>query len=79
MFSLIRYAVAYLKSHQLGLLRDERGVTTIEYGILAAGLAIIITALVGPEGQFSLAMDKVFDNIISLLPQGSEENPSGNS
>ncbi len=49
-------------------LRSERGVTAIEYGILAAGLAVIIGTLVSKGGTFSTALDQIFTNIIGNLP-----------
>lgn len=50
-------------------LRDESGVTAIEYGILAAGVAVVIGALVSSDGTFSKTLDSLFDNILDQLPQ----------
>ena len=37
-------------------IRSRRGVTAIEYGILAAGVAIVIGALVSSDGPLATAM-----------------------
>ncbi|WP_034301096.1 Flp family type IVb pilin [Herbaspirillum sp. RV1423] len=50
---------------------DQRGVTAIEYGILAAGLAVVIGTLVSTDGAFSKAITEIFKNIVSNLPQGN--------
>ena len=52
-------------------LRERKGVTAIEYGILAAGIAIIIGVLVSDGGSFSKALDEVFNNIIDQLPSAT--------
>jgi pilus assembly protein Flp/PilA len=53
--------------------RDESGVTSIEYGILAAGVAVVIGALVASDGTFATTLDKLFQNILDQLPQASSE------
>ena len=50
---------------------DERGVTSIEYGILAAGVAVLIGALVATDGTFSTTISQLFQNILDQLPQAS--------
>ena len=52
-------------------IRERKGVTAIEYGILAAGIAIIIGVLVSDGGSFSKALDEVFNNIIDQLPSAT--------
>jgi pilus assembly protein Flp/PilA len=79
MFSVLRYVFNYIQTVKPGFLNDERGVTTIEYGILAAGLAIIIAVLVSKDGIFSTTLSSVFNNILDQLPQGSEGSDSGSS
>ena len=54
-------------------LRDESGVTAIEDGILAAGVAVVIGALVSSDGTFSKTLDSLFDNILDQLPQESSK------
>lgn len=58
-------------------LKREDGVTTIEYGILAAGLAVIIGALVADGGSFSSTLSKIFENILDQLPQSSSSGGAG--
>lgn len=52
----------------LKFLRDKRAVTAIEYGILAAGVAIVIGALVSTDGPFSTAISGLFESITQQLP-----------
>ena len=47
-----------------GLLRDERGATAIEYGLLAALIAIAMLAAIGRAG-FTLA--SLFERIAAAL------------
>ncbi len=54
-------------------MQDESGVTAIEYGILAAGVAVVIGALVSSDGTFSKTLDSLFDNILDQLPQESSK------
>ena len=54
-------------------IRSRRGVTAIEYGILAAGVAIVIGALVSSDGTFSKTLESLFDNILDQLPQESSK------
>lgn len=48
---------------------NDRGVTSIEYGILAAGIAVAIGALVSGDGAFTKAITEIFNNIISEMPK----------
>jgi pilus assembly protein Flp/PilA len=75
MFALLRLALNFYQTRKPGFLRDERGVTTIEYGILAAGLAIIITTLVLKDGAFFDSLHQVFKNVVENLPQ-QEDSPA---
>ena len=47
---------------------DESGVTAIEYGILAAGVAIVIGALVSSDGPLATAISDLFKGIVDHLP-----------
>lgn len=49
-------------------LRDQRGVTAIEYGILAAGLAVVIATAVSQDGAFAQAINDIFGRITANLP-----------
>jgi pilus assembly protein Flp/PilA len=68
---MLQHYLASLYGACRAFARDRRGVTTIEYGILAAGLAVIIGALVADGGSFSETLSKVFENILDQLPQSS--------
>ena len=48
--------------------RSKRVVTAIEYGILAAGVAIVIGALVSSDGPLANAINELFRNIVDHLP-----------
>ncbi|MDR2444258.1 MAG: Flp family type IVb pilin [Deltaproteobacteria bacterium] len=47
--------------------RDKRGVTTIEYAILASGLAILIYSLIAEGGEFSNTINSVFKRVTELI------------
>jgi len=49
---------------------DERGVTAIEYGLIAAGISIVIASLVGDIGG---ALKTIFGQIATAL--GHVETP----
>ncbi|MDR1658284.1 MAG: Flp family type IVb pilin [Deltaproteobacteria bacterium] len=70
MFNAICYLVVRFK----GFLKSEAGVTTIEYGILAAGLAVIIGFLVADDGKFSSTLSSIFDTILEQLPQADSSS-----
>lgn len=46
-------------------LRDERGVTAIEYGILAAAMAAAVGVIFGSDGAFVTALREKFKTIAS--------------
>lgn len=44
----------------MGFVRDERGATAIEYGLIAAGIAVAIIAMVNTIGtQLNTAFDSI--------------------
>ena len=49
-------------------IRSRRGVTAIEYGILAAGVAIVIGALVSSDGPLATAISDLLKGIVDHLP-----------
>ena len=49
-------------------IRSRRGVTAIEYGILAAGVAIVIGALVSSDDPLATAISDLFKGIVDHLP-----------
>lgn len=56
------------------LLKKEDGITSIEYGILAAGVAVVVGALMASDGAFSTTISKLFDNILQQLPQAAPKS-----
>ena len=76
MFTIIREILRAGKFALSYFGRDERGVTTIEYGILAAGLALIIGILVKDNGPFHNALTEIFNHVLETLP---ESDSSGNT
>ena len=45
-------------------LKDEEGVTAIEYGLIAAGIAVAIAAIVGTVGD---SIVNIFDEVNNKL------------
>ena len=66
---LVQYVLTFGKL----LKQDQRGVTAIEYGILAAGVAVLIGSLVASAGTFSQTLSSVFQNILNQLPQAESK------
>lgn len=58
-----------IKNLLQALVKNERGVTSIEYGIVAAGLAVAIGALVSSDGAFTKAINDIFNNVINAVPK----------
>jgi pilus assembly protein Flp/PilA len=67
MFSILRFVIQRSSYFTSRFFRDQRGITTIEYGILAAGLAIIITAFVAENGPFHDALTGIFDKVLGNM------------
>jgi pilus assembly protein Flp/PilA len=55
---------ANLKRKFLNFLSDEAGATAIEYGLIAAGIAVAIIAAVNGTGS---ALTSMFNNVSSNL------------
>ena len=53
-----------MKTFVLKFLRDESGATAIEYGLIAAGIAVVIITAVNSLGS---ALNNVFVNVKSNL------------
>lgn len=49
------------------LKKDERGVTAIEYGLIAAAMAVMLLAIFDGSGTFVTAIKNVFSSISSML------------
>ncbi|GGY46861.1 hypothetical protein GCM10011297_19690 [Bacterioplanes sanyensis] len=53
-------------------LRRQRGVTAIEYAILAAALAATLFAVAGDEGPLRNAIDSAFERVETTIAEGGE-------
>lgn len=65
-----------MKTKLRAFLRDESGVTAIEYGILAAAMAAAIGAIFGSDGIFVQALNEKFSEIADQIT-GSGTSGSG--
>ena len=52
----------------INFVNNKKGVTAIEYGILAAGVAVVIGALVSTDGPFATTLQELFDTILDQVP-----------
>lgn len=52
--------------------QDKRAVTAIEYGVLAASIALGIGAIFGGDSEFMLALTETFGKITEQLKGASE-------
>ncbi|MGR5094673.1 Flp family type IVb pilin [Vibrio maritimus] len=46
---------------------DERGVTAIEYGLIAAAMAAALTVVFGTDGSIVTKLQTIFNGIVSQL------------
>jgi pilus assembly protein Flp/PilA len=58
-------------------LRDESGVTAIEYGILAAAMAAAVGVIFGSDGAFISALRDKFGAIASDITEAGTDTRSG--
>lgn len=52
-----------MNTHLQQFLRDESGVTAIEYGILAAAMAAAVSTIFSSDGTFITALREKFNTI----------------
>lgn len=57
-------------------LRDESGVTAIEYGILAAAMAAAVGVIFGSDGVFISALREKFQDIASDITEAGSDQTS---
>jgi pilus assembly protein Flp/PilA len=57
-------------------LRDESGVTAIEYGILAAAMAAAVGVIFGSDGVFITALREKFQAIADDITEAGADQPS---
>uniref|UniRef100_A6VS15 Flp/Fap pilin component n=1 Tax=Marinomonas sp. (strain MWYL1) TaxID=400668 RepID=A6VS15_MARMS len=60
-----------MKASVRRFLSDERGVTAIEYGILAAAMAAAIGVIFGSDGVFVTALKERFSSIADQITNTS--------
>ncbi|MEZ8824132.1 Flp family type IVb pilin [Vibrio amylolyticus] len=57
---------------------NEHGVTSIEYGVLAAGLAAVIAVVLGDDGAFTQALTGAFETVAESIEQQTAGGSEGN-
>ncbi len=68
-----------MTSHFRQFLRDESGVTAIEYGILAAAMAAAVSVIFGSDGAFITALREKFESIASdITDSGTDIKTTSN-
>ncbi|MDC5803362.1 Flp family type IVb pilin [Vibrio europaeus] len=50
---------------------DDRGVTAIEYGLIAAGVAVVVGAAFLGEDSISTRLSNIFDSVKDALVAGT--------
>jgi len=58
-----------MKNAIIKFIRDEKGATAIEYGVIAGLMAVVLVAIFGPTGTLHGALVATFTKIASILPQ----------
>ncbi len=61
-----------------GFLKSEKGVTSIEYGVLAAGLAAVIAVVLGDDGAFTQALTGAFETVAGSIQEQTAGGSEGN-
>ena len=47
--------------------KDESGATAIEYGLIAAGLAVVVIAVFGDGGKVNTVLNGLFDKVSTAV------------
>jgi len=71
------FADSHMTSRIRQFLRDESGVTAIEYGILAAAMAAAVGVIFGSDGAFITALRNKFDAIASDITEAGTDTKTG--
>lgn len=58
-----------MKNAIIKFIRDEKGATAIEYGIIAGLMAVVLVAIFGSGGTLHNALTGVFGRIATALGQ----------
>jgi len=57
-----------MKNAIIKFIRDEKGATAIEYGIIAGLMAVVLASIFGPTGSLHNALVGTFAKIVASLP-----------
>lgn len=57
---------------------EKKGVTSIEYGVLAAGLAGVIALVLGDDGVFTEALTNAFETVAGTIESQTAGGSEGN-
>ncbi len=57
--------------------KDESGISAVEYGLLAAGIAVGLWAFIGGEGGIGPSLEGVFDGVADQLSGIGDEGGEG--
>ena len=66
---MIEYATTWLQLKMDGLKADRRAVTAMEYGLIAALIAVVI---IGGVTQLGNRLHDTFQNVSNNLPSGNQ-------
>jgi pilus assembly protein Flp/PilA len=56
-----------MKSLVTRFIKDESGATAIEYGLIAAGLAVVVIAIFGSGGTVQTALTNAFGKVTTAV------------
>jgi pilus assembly protein Flp/PilA len=56
-----------MKSLLTRFIKNESGATAIEYGLIAAGLAVVVIVIFGENGTVRTALDAAFGKITAAI------------
>ena len=76
-FTTIHFLDFPVTSRIQQFLRDESGVTAIEYGILAAAMASAVGVIFGSDGAFITALREKFGAIATDITEAGTDARSG--
>lgn len=67
MLNLITHGYVKARLAVDAFMRDQRGVTAIEYAIVAVAVAAIVASVFGTNGQLSQALSGAFSKVSSTI------------
>jgi pilus assembly protein Flp/PilA len=60
-----------MKNAIIKFIRDEKGATAIEYGIIAGLMAVVLITIFGTNGSLAVALTNTFGKIVTALTTGA--------